>query len=399
MHSIDFEVLKRNTDLLKLIGNLSHLKRVASTQGGEFAGPCPFCHDRGRDRFRVQPYRKPYGLWMCRHCTDGKWKDAIDLGCRLWPGEDLQQVCLRLSSRIVNKKSFTHEPHNQINKPAYQPPHIQWQNAARRAIEECQDSLWSPKMRKVLDYLSSRGLSDDTISNFQLGYCSTGSKNTFGRYFDGLWIPRGIVIPCSVANEIWYLKIRLVPEVPILCQKCKALLPGPGRCSQCGTDNKYRGVHGNKPSAIFNADNLFDYDIALLCEGEFDCMIAHQELNDVIPCITAGSACNHLDLAAWGSHLRSINNLLVVFDNDPIGVAGAKKFMESFRRGVSVSLPAEVKDINAFYLNQVNLFEFLVPYIEGLIKPEYFTQMAKIAHSISPRSNLPKTAMAGDDRK
>lgn len=399
MNRIDFETPKHDTDLLKLAGGLTSLKRVASTQGGEYAGPCPFCSDHGKDRFRVQPYRRPYGLWMCRHCTDGMWKDAVDLGRRLWPGEDLHHVCMRLSSGMMNMNSFTHEPHIHNNKPAYQPPPIHWQKAAQRAIKECQDALWSPKMRKVLDYLYSRGLTDGTISNFRLGYCSTGSKNTFGRYFDGLWIPRGIVIPCSVANEIWYLKIRLVPEVPIQCQKCKTLLAGPSRCSQCGTENKYRGVHGNKPSAIFNADNLFGYDIALLCEGEFDCMIAHQELNDVIPCITAGSAGNHLDLAAWGSHLRSINYPLVVFDNDPVGVAGAKKFLESFRRGVYVSLPAGVKDLNALYLYQGHLFDFFVPYFEVLIKPEINTQEVKLPRTISSLSNLPESIMAGDGRK
>jgi hypothetical protein len=39
-------------DLLEADGFFS--KKVASTGGGEFAGPCPFCRD-GKDRFRVWP--------------------------------------------------------------------------------------------------------------------------------------------------------------------------------------------------------------------------------------------------------------------------------------------------------------------------------------------------------
>jgi len=70
---IDTVALKRRTDLLDLIGRDTRLRKVASTAGGEYAGPCPFCG--GRDRFRVQPEQ---GRWWCRRCGDGaRWEDAI----------------------------------------------------------------------------------------------------------------------------------------------------------------------------------------------------------------------------------------------------------------------------------------------------------------------------------
>ena len=40
-------------DLLAIVQRDVVLKRAASTNGGEWAGPCPFCG--GRDRFRVWP--------------------------------------------------------------------------------------------------------------------------------------------------------------------------------------------------------------------------------------------------------------------------------------------------------------------------------------------------------
>ena len=71
--TIDTEAIKQRTDLLGLIGADTRLKKVASTGGGEYAGPCPFCG--GRDRFRVQPEK---GRWWCRGCSDGpRWQDAI----------------------------------------------------------------------------------------------------------------------------------------------------------------------------------------------------------------------------------------------------------------------------------------------------------------------------------
>ncbi|MBV9711108.1 MAG: hypothetical protein JO011_09365, partial [Ktedonobacteraceae bacterium] len=40
-------------NLYELISQNTSLRRVASTHGGEYAGPCPFCG--GTDRFRVWP--------------------------------------------------------------------------------------------------------------------------------------------------------------------------------------------------------------------------------------------------------------------------------------------------------------------------------------------------------
>ena len=47
---IDVDLLKANTDLLALAERDTQLRRVAGSEGGEWAGACPFCG--GRDRFR-----------------------------------------------------------------------------------------------------------------------------------------------------------------------------------------------------------------------------------------------------------------------------------------------------------------------------------------------------------
>lgn len=61
-------------DLLALVGG--GLRKVAGSQGGEYAGPCPVCG--GTDRFHVQPQAEP-PPWLCRHCSGGRWRRAVDL--------------------------------------------------------------------------------------------------------------------------------------------------------------------------------------------------------------------------------------------------------------------------------------------------------------------------------
>src|SRR5438094_9406605 len=91
--AIDTGAIKQRTDLLGLIGADTWLKKVASTRGGEFAGPCPFCG--GRDRFRVQPER---GLWWCRGCGGERWEDAIAYVMRR-DGVGFPEACARLDGR------------------------------------------------------------------------------------------------------------------------------------------------------------------------------------------------------------------------------------------------------------------------------------------------------------
>jgi DNA primase len=56
-------------DLLALLNRDTRLRRVASTNGGEWAGPCPWCG--GTDRFRVWPYAARPRYW-CRQCRTAR---------------------------------------------------------------------------------------------------------------------------------------------------------------------------------------------------------------------------------------------------------------------------------------------------------------------------------------
>ena len=220
----------------------------------------------------------------------------------------------------------------------------------------------------MLDYLYNRGLTEKTIKDFSLGYLATGDKDTYGLYVEGLWIPRGIIIPCIVRNEIWYLKVRYIPGIPIKC-KCGAILASPGDCPKCGELNKYAGVKGNKPAALFNADSIPGRNAALFCEGEFDCMLAHQQLHSFssdgigLPCVTAGSSTNRLDLAAWGSYLTGLETILTAYDSDNAGEKGSRYMETISNKTRRVELPKGIKDINDLYLNGNDLYRWIQPYL------------------------------------
>ena len=359
MASIDLERVKQDADLLAIIERDTQLKKVASTGGGEFAGACPFCG--GRDKFHVQPYAKPFPIWMCRQCGAGKWDTVIGYFARrdnLDPKNhnDLAEIC----KRAVGDVPTTNAPHQApAPEPAYQPPAVDWQAAAHQAIEICKNNLWSEAGQKACEYLKGRGISEKTSEYFNLGF-STGFK------VGDLWIHKGIVIPCVVAGEVWYLKISLIPGDLVKCEGGEHKAPARKPCPSCGKVNKYRGVKGNRPAAIFNADSLRYETSCLVCEGEFDTMLASQEIGDQITPVTFGSATNRPDLATWGGYLLPIEKILAAFDNDEAGDKALADLMEmASNRVVLAPVDLDVKDITELYLKTHDLRAWIEPYLES----------------------------------
>lgn len=186
---------------------------------------------------------------------------------------------------------------------------------------------------RALVYLRGRGLQDETIKRFHLGF------NLQGRKIDGkFWLDHGITIPGLIHGELWYLKVRR-PQ----------------------GDPKYRCMTGSSPAAIYNADALAGASMALFCEGEFDCMIASQEFGDILPAVTLGSSDNMPDLATWGPYLLPLRLLMTTYDSDEAGEKGAAALHALVgERSRPAPLPEGAKDINDYYLAGGDLLAWLV---------------------------------------
>jgi DNA primase len=393
---IDVQALKTQVNLLELASRATALRRVASSGGGEWAGPCPFCG--GRDRFHVQPYYPGGGRWLCRGCTQGAWRDAIAYGQRLYPGLGFQEVCQRLGEgQQINAYSRSTPVRPVPQHPAYHPPAAAWQDAARQAVQTCERLLWGGEGGLALNYLRRRGLRDDTIRYWRLGFSpgmklnplvphpsaqktsdfpspASGRGEVAGLYRQGegsggvgdLYLPRGVLIPCLALGEVWYLKIALLPGERVKCQGCGEITPARQPCPKCGTINKYRGVKGNRTGAIFGADELRGAGLALFVEGEFDAMLAWQALNDVIAVCTLGAASNRPDLATWGPYLLPLERILALYDADRAGQAGLQALQELSERVEAVQLPAGAKDVNDYLLQGGDLWLWLKGVVEEL---------------------------------
>lgn len=245
---IDTIAIKQGADLFALVGRDVKLTRKAKTNGGEWAGHCPWCG--GVDRFIVWPNAVNPG-WWCRQC--GRAGDAIDYL------KQRENLGFREACEILSGGAPMPECNRSVTTPAdfttyqpKQPPPKEWQDKARRIIDDCERNLWADIGAKARAWLAARGLWEETLLGWRVGYCPKDG------YYHGQKMERGIVIPWFDSDAtIWKLNVRRPVGKP-----------------------KYKAVAGSI-LGLFAVHRLTGKQDCVIVEGEFDALLVWQELGDL----------------------------------------------------------------------------------------------------------------------
>jgi DNA primase catalytic core len=195
----------------------------------------------------------------------------------------------------------------------------------------------------TLQYLigSKRGLTEEIIKKFRLfsiksvketiDYLITsftlnelkesGIFNEDGRF---VFSKHKLIIPYLEGNDIIYLRGRLLPE------------------DEDEKIGKYIGLARQKAKRLFNMNaltNLNDWADLLLCEGEFDTMVAHQQgFNAVgVPGIN--------NFPEEVKDILKKYDLIICFDNDDAGRKGINDIVNKVQRSVNAVILKNHKDL------------------------------------------------------
>ncbi|MEZ4699206.1 MAG: primase-helicase zinc-binding domain-containing protein [Rhodothermales bacterium] len=275
----------------------TRLRRAGATNGGEHAGPCPWCG--GRDRFRVWPNQGASGRYWCRRC--GRSGDAIRL-VRELRGLGYREACAAVGViASPTEKSLDRTPERLV------PPSEAWQEQAWCEAERARDRLWAPDGGRALDWLRRRGLADRTIALASLGYQPADRRDPPARWGldqpNDVYLPRGITIPWIIDGSIWRLNVRRPAGTP-----------------------RYIGPAGSS-NGLYNADDIQAARPVVLVEGEIDALSVMQDAPGVAAVATgstSGGRRRH-----WIDRLQRAGTVLVAFDSDPAGEQAARFWLDT----------------------------------------------------------------------
>lgn len=259
--------INQTFDLLTLALGDTNLKHT----GKFYIGACPFCG--GKDRFNLT--QKPDGWrWLCRHCTDTRYKTPIDYVMRR-DDMDFKQA---LASMGGDPKSTAPRPPRQITQPA-QPeiilPDSAWQAQRMNEITAASDALLTNKPAR--DYLTSRRIDPCMWNVYLLGY---------GIIFDPQTERKrpAISIPWMDEEEtITAIKYRFIDELA----KDKS--------------HRYTMAKGSK-QILFGMQIAGGHETLILVEGEFNAVSIAQQ--------TSNLEGYSIDALSFGSETASHESIL-----------------------------------------------------------------------------------------
>jgi len=355
-------------DLLQADG--FYVKRVATTKGGEYSGPCPSC--QGEDRFRVWPEQGEAGKYWCRGCE--KKGDAIQY-LRDYRRFTYQEACSYLG------REMTHSPSTRAGcrptKPQWEPrvtaaPDDTWQKRAWSLVEESENWLFHPSTfgQKMLGWLKERrGLSEETIRAHRLGLVPINRFEGHGQWRlepvlkdDGtpkkIWIPRGLNIPLARDGKVLRIRIRRL---------------------KADGDPRYYLLRGSDTRAmVLGTVN----SVSVLVESELDALILHQEAGDLVNVISLGNAQTRPDRGA-AEILNRSQLILVALDADRAGAAESWRWWKAHYRQAHRWPSIRGKDPGEMWAAGVNIRTWveagLIEYAANLaIQPERHLHMATV---------------------
>ena len=316
--------------------------------------PCPFHNDRHPSLAVTNGDDKRGPYWRCFAASCGK--HGGPLSWLMEHGKLTKEDALKILNGVGSPAFPSTSPFSVYPDI---PPGPMWQARAEAVIERAQAALWGepgqtplawverdPLTGKSithqmtpLEWLARRGLTHDTLRLWKIGYIPQNWQDApkqWGLTGKPIWLAQGILIPCMVGGEVWYLKIRRIKGKP-----------------------KYIHVRKSQP-ALYMAQTLEFSDVAVFCEGELDALLLWQEVGDLVGVVTLGSADNPLNVVTWGYHLLHVRHCFTAYDADESGSVGGDKlaWMNTHRLNIPKIRPYD-KDLTDYHKSGGNLRDWL----------------------------------------
>jgi DNA primase len=358
------EDVKSRINIVDLIGEYIRLNK----SGINWKGLCPF-HREKTPSFMVQEEKQ---IWHCFGC--GKGGDVFSFL------EEIESVDFKEALKILAEKAGVDLSQYSFSQSSNKSRSLEILELATKFFEK---QLWEGAGKeKILDYLRKRGLKDETIKEFRLGY----APNVW-RSLQEFLMPRGYS-----ANEI--LKSGLLVEnkgsqydrfrdrITFPVRDTIGKVVGfSARVAPGGDETQAKYVNTpetdvySKSKILFGIDKakaeIKDKNYVLIVEGNMDMIASYQAgIKNVVA--VSGTALTNEQLETLK---RYTENVKLLFDMDKAGEAATQKSAQAaFQKDLNVSIVSLEKGKDAAEMVEKNPSEFLKSVEKAIPAMEYFIQ-------------------------
>jgi DNA primase len=317
--------IKEANDIVDVVGGYVALRPAGAT----FKGLCPF-HDDHRPSFTVDPRRRTYRCWSCGKSGDVytfiQEFERVDF-------REAREMLARRAGIVLEKRGNSpHEPGR-----AYMLELVRW---AAEVYHQC--LLASPLAEAARTYVAERGLTDETVRRFGLGYAPLA-----GDWLAGRASQKGL--SAATLEEVgllgrrdegkgFYDRFRDRLLFPIRNARSQVVGFGGRILPSSPLSARSPKYYNSSDTPVFTkSEQLYGFDLArqagadagylAVVEGYTDVLMAHQMgVPQVVA--TMGTALN-------ARHVRQLRRfrvprVVLVFDADAGGATGVDRALEVF---------------------------------------------------------------------
>jgi len=300
------EALKSSIDIVDVIGNYLELKKA----GANYKANCPF-HGEKTPSFIVSPSKQIFHCFGCGVGGDAI-KFVMDYEKLSYP-----ETIEKLASSFNFSLRYTQ------GNDSY--------SDIKRVLENI--SVWYTKSLEhsasAKEYLVSRGISQNSIEKFGIGYVSDSKSVINFLNSTHLPLPKAVEAGILAQDDNGNLYARLIDRVIFPIYSPSGAIVGFGGRTMSNHPAKYINSPQTK---LFNKSRLlYGYNLAkdtiykskelIVCEGYLDVIMLHQA--------GFGSAVATLGTALTSEHLPLLRKgepkIILAYDGDKAGVAAALK--------------------------------------------------------------------------
>src|SRR6185437_4942573 len=332
--------IKEQLPINEVVGQYVQLRRA----GRNFVGRCPF-HKERTPSFHVSPERNSY---MCFGCGE---KGDIFTFVEKIDGIDFVTALKQLAEKAgVELKQRSYAGQAQV---------AETKNKEEKLLEVCEEATKFfeselAERREITEYLHTRGVKDETITEWRLGY-APASWEDLSKYLAGKGYSKETIADAGLAaksdrkpGEI-YDRFRGRIMFPLFDASGKVIAFS-GRFFEKVAGSREEGdpaKYVNSPETLLfkKSKVLYGFDRAraairktdciLLVEGQFDLILAHQS-GLPFTVASSGTAITPEHLSLLG---RLSKRLVLALDGDAAGIrAGLKSAAMALQMGFDVKI-------------------------------------------------------------